>query len=424
MSFGFSVGDFIAVAGLAERLYREVYLVARGGPSEISELCKELSSMSSALGVLKLEVQDPNSVLVQGGPARKTAITDMLGNVKGVPEQLEVYVKKHGLIADDTAKRSKFQRGLDKLRFSKDAGSINGLRAKLNYQCNILHLLMTSIGNSSLKRLQAENKIMNQNIQLIRDLLQRAPVQQVTSDSGMLPPPSMTGLDDDEVQTQLTQRYLSEAERDYTWMEIPLASWIDLGQRWLEGGCFWSNRFTYLVAIKAETEWIKTAGACSITSLIKASWIANDVIRQHPQRPYVTSGQRQLPITTLAKGVKDELQKLKDRGGSIPSIHEAMEGDKAGILDAPPEGEGAKTKELSQLSEDAFLELSSRGTCLYEDSGILRCLHVHADEETRKFLKLEDDQMTCRACLFLDQARRRLYLTVQTAGISTVLLGM
>jgi hypothetical protein len=35
MSFGFSVGDFIAVGSLAHKLYEDIYLVAPGAPEEL-----------------------------------------------------------------------------------------------------------------------------------------------------------------------------------------------------------------------------------------------------------------------------------------------------------------------------------------------------------------------------------------------------
>ena len=47
------------------------------------------------------------------------------------------------------------------------------------------------------------------------------------------------------------------------------------------------------------------------TNLLKASWIMNDVVRQHPQRPFITAGHRQAPIASLANAINAELEDLK-----------------------------------------------------------------------------------------------------------------
>ena len=64
MSFGFSVGDFLAVAELAWTLYHKCYKVARGAPEEFRLLLGEISNLSNSLRILNDEVHDPDSVLV------------------------------------------------------------------------------------------------------------------------------------------------------------------------------------------------------------------------------------------------------------------------------------------------------------------------------------------------------------------------
>jgi hypothetical protein len=46
MSFGFAVGDSIAVGQLAQSLYKDVYLVARGAPEEVRLLVSEVAILS------------------------------------------------------------------------------------------------------------------------------------------------------------------------------------------------------------------------------------------------------------------------------------------------------------------------------------------------------------------------------------------
>ena len=49
MSFGFSVGDFIAAGLLAERLYKEIYLVARHASQELQQVQNEVARRESLM---------------------------------------------------------------------------------------------------------------------------------------------------------------------------------------------------------------------------------------------------------------------------------------------------------------------------------------------------------------------------------------
>ncbi len=65
MSFGFALGDFLAVGNLAWKLYRDCYKVARGAPQEFQLLVTEISTLSNSLTILQEEVKNPESTLVQ-----------------------------------------------------------------------------------------------------------------------------------------------------------------------------------------------------------------------------------------------------------------------------------------------------------------------------------------------------------------------
>ncbi len=56
MSFGFALGDFLAVGNLAWKLYRD---------QEFQLLVTEISTLSNSLTILQEEVKDPESTLVQ-----------------------------------------------------------------------------------------------------------------------------------------------------------------------------------------------------------------------------------------------------------------------------------------------------------------------------------------------------------------------
>ena len=52
MSFGFSIGDFIAAGELVRLLYREFYLVAREAPEKLKLLMTEVGALSQSVDFL------------------------------------------------------------------------------------------------------------------------------------------------------------------------------------------------------------------------------------------------------------------------------------------------------------------------------------------------------------------------------------
>jgi hypothetical protein len=78
MSFGFSIGDFIAVGSLAHQLYKDIYLVARGAPEELQILKSEIGVLSLSIDMLAQEVRNENSTLVRAGESRMRMVGDIL----------------------------------------------------------------------------------------------------------------------------------------------------------------------------------------------------------------------------------------------------------------------------------------------------------------------------------------------------------
>ena len=74
----------------------------------------------------------------------------------------------------------------------------------------------------------------------------------------------------------------------------------------------------------------------TLTDLIKASWILVDVIAKHPQRPYITSGHRQMPIAMLAADISSELELLRSIGFSKPTAEDLLHKGDHTILIPPP----------------------------------------------------------------------------------------
>jgi len=129
MSFGFAIGDFIAAGELARRLWTEIYLVARAAPEELRSLSAELSVFGQSIELLIKQAGDPDSILTQAGEDRVHLVNTMISSANDTLSKLEAFAKKHQLVGNKT--QSKFRRGLNKLRYTSDASTINSLRSKV-----------------------------------------------------------------------------------------------------------------------------------------------------------------------------------------------------------------------------------------------------------------------------------------------------
>lgn len=129
MSFGFGVGDFLAVTELAWNLYRYCYVVARGAPQEFQLLLQEITSLSQSIQLLQEEAKDPNSTLVRAGDARIIMVKEMMGRVEVTLRELEKHAKKYEKLGDST--RAKRKQMWSKFKWSVDATNLDSLRNKV-----------------------------------------------------------------------------------------------------------------------------------------------------------------------------------------------------------------------------------------------------------------------------------------------------
>lgn len=127
MSFGFSVGDFIAAGDLAWRLYRDCYKIARGAPQEFQLLVGEISTLSHSLKLLREEVDDPESALVLAGEDRVRMVNDVVANIRVTLAKLEKVAKRYEILGSG----SKTKQIWAKFKWSVDFSSIDALRNKV-----------------------------------------------------------------------------------------------------------------------------------------------------------------------------------------------------------------------------------------------------------------------------------------------------
>lgn len=129
MSFGFSVGDFLAVTELAWNLYRNCYVVARGAPEEFQHLVREIATLSQSIQFLQEEASNPNSTLVRSGEDRIRMVREMISRVEVTLKELDIQAKKYAKLGDTS--RAKRKQIWDKFKWSVDASSLDSLRNKV-----------------------------------------------------------------------------------------------------------------------------------------------------------------------------------------------------------------------------------------------------------------------------------------------------
>jgi len=141
MSFGFGVGDFIAVGTLAWNLYHDCFLIARGAPNEFRLLVDELQTLHMRMKLFETEYNDPDSVLARAGEDRQRMVWSLLDQVRGIMSDLESTFIKHRNLGNIS--RSGLKRGWDKLKWSIDAKDVDDLRNKVRCQAPALSIFNT-----------------------------------------------------------------------------------------------------------------------------------------------------------------------------------------------------------------------------------------------------------------------------------------
>lgn len=142
MSFGFSVGDFLAVSQLTWTLYRS----CKGAPGEFEELSRELNSLHTILLELEDEARSPTSLLNRRGTARKSELDTLLNNLSSVLRQIEDIAKRYNSLGKDQKKT------WDRVKFA--AEDLTDLRGKLSFHVNSIQLIIASLSAGSLARIE------------------------------------------------------------------------------------------------------------------------------------------------------------------------------------------------------------------------------------------------------------------------------
>ncbi|RYP78194.1 hypothetical protein DL771_000671 [Monosporascus sp. 5C6A] len=142
MSYGFGIGDFVAVGDLCWKLYRNVVQVARDAPKEIRSLQQDLSNLSNIIKALQEDSTQPGSAIAQASPDRVRLGKDILARTEEVLRRLEKLAGKYELLqqprhASTASWSSRMSRIWKKVQYAGDVRDINDYRAQLSFLSSV-----------------------------------------------------------------------------------------------------------------------------------------------------------------------------------------------------------------------------------------------------------------------------------------------
>jgi hypothetical protein len=139
MSFGFSVGDFVAVGQLTIQLWRAF----KDAPQEFAEITRELCSINIVITDLSDQAASPTSLLNRRGKNRKEEILTLSKNLQSILEELSDIHRKYQYMGYNAWKRVRL-----------GERDLTALRTKLVLHLNLLNGFTTSLAMASIERME------------------------------------------------------------------------------------------------------------------------------------------------------------------------------------------------------------------------------------------------------------------------------
>jgi len=142
MSFGFAVGDSIAVGELSWRIYRS----CKGLTEEFHEISREALTVHTVVKELQDEADNMNSVLNRRGTPRKQELLLLIRNLKSALLEVDIIVQKY----QGLARRER--RIWNQLKFAtEDLGQVRG---KLTVHLAAINVFTDSLSRSTLSQIE------------------------------------------------------------------------------------------------------------------------------------------------------------------------------------------------------------------------------------------------------------------------------
>lgn len=229
-------------------------------------------------------------------------VNEMVHNILLTLKSLEKVAKNHEILGSGSKTRHLWAR----FKWSVEMTSIDGLRNKLVYHNTVMNLLLTSVGNSSLQRIESSTDALENDVREIKFYITG---QHVTERSLI---PSISAVDNESEKLTLSASFMQNAEVLQPWSTIGVDQWIESGRWWL----IRSQMELYTVSESGQE-----VPLAAYTNLVKASWILIDVIACHPQVPFL-SAKTHSEVQLLSAEIKTEFQRLGSLGAVIPDLRD------------------------------------------------------------------------------------------------------
>ncbi|KAJ4040630.1 hypothetical protein NW756_011013 [Fusarium oxysporum] len=229
MSFGFVVGDFIAVGELCWKIYTRVYKVSRDAPEELRALIQELGNLSNTVNLLNEEVRDKEEWIKKAGKRRLEYTCKVMRQAKETLEKMDRLADKYAEL-DPGANSQGSKRSLriqwNRIKYALEVSSINELRAKFMSHNLQLTLLMQGAQNSFLERIEKQQSKTDIKLDELRNLMIG---DRISRESPLLNAPL-----DEEDRAELSAAFLRSAEiGNRPWASIAIDDWLQAGKWWL-----------------------------------------------------------------------------------------------------------------------------------------------------------------------------------------------
>ncbi|EXK43261.1 hypothetical protein FOMG_05894 [Fusarium oxysporum f. sp. melonis 26406] len=296
MSFGFGVGDFIAVGELCWKIYTRVYKVSRDAPEELRALIQELGNLLNTVNLLNEEVRDREEWIKRAGERRLEYTCKVMSQARETLEKMDRLANKYAeLGTGDSSEGSKRSLRIkwNRIKYALEVSSINELRSKFMSYNFYLTLLLQGAQNSSLERIEKQQTKTDIKLEELRNVM----IGDRSSRESSLLKASL----DEEVRAELSAAFLRSAEiGNRPWASIGIDDWLQAGKWWL---------------LKARSQINHLAQGSgdeghAYINLLKACWILTDIVSIHPQRTHLgaSNDRRNDDIRNLSQIAKTSLE--------------------------------------------------------------------------------------------------------------------
>ncbi|RPA79535.1 hypothetical protein BJ508DRAFT_211068 [Ascobolus immersus RN42] len=290
-----SLGDFIAAADLARRLYKDLYQVARRAPQELKELQLEINNLKSAIEIMEEELVNPKSILRQSGDSRTKLLESIAQEIRELLEELHGVWKKYNDHYAEAGK-SKLKDLMAGIGLARKLPELNRYRAKVCLRPSSARQIY-EWEHKSLLQFQSSLDSIDNNIQDIKDMIGMNRTERA------LPMVSdmIGGAEGQSIDWMfLTRKFARNAEEKRNWASIGVSEWINAGRWWLMQvpcpnllcGIQLMNDTQSQQALQKPKRWDPSAKGLRVLHLVKAAWILIEVVILHPQLSFLETEMR------------------------------------------------------------------------------------------------------------------------------------